>query len=418
MDKMKQKLLASFDAVPRLILRKILIRKVSEAGIDMPLEAIDAMTEHILAKKEEKFVWNDGTDDDHLDFSLTFTDEDAQEIEAAIAKVVTAIPDAVMGALEAAGDSIFESLRERWEIEYLAQQYELEGFQDRLEEQWGEGLAYLRMLLTCCREIGRNTSTRHARSKSKRYLYRRWVLVRLHTRACQVADEIICLMGNGFADGAMARWRTLHELSVVATLIAGGDEELAERYILHDAVEVKRQADNYDATQVELGFPPIKKKPREAIDQKFKSAIDRFGPEFAHPYGWAAKHLNHRRPTFKELQIAADRAAMSSYYKLASFNVHAGARSLFFNLSTMGDQDILIAGRSNAGLLDPGSRVPHTLVLITSLYAGSTKDFERLAELKGLLRLRDAVVPAFERADRRLRRKIRSMQRPPKKATT
>jgi len=98
---------------------------------------------------------------------------------------------------------------------------------------------------------------RHRKSKSKRHAYRRFVLTRLHVRACQVSDEVITLLENGFADGAMARWRTLHELGVVATLIADGDERLAERYIHHDAVDVKRQANDYEQVQVPIGYPPL-----------------------------------------------------------------------------------------------------------------------------------------------------------------
>ncbi|WP_217430933.1 DUF5677 domain-containing protein [Sphingomonas bacterium] len=52
-------------------------------------------------------------------------------------------------------------------------------------------------------------------------------MLHLHARACQVVFEIITLMENGLADGAMARWRTLHEITVVATILAEHGEELA-----------------------------------------------------------------------------------------------------------------------------------------------------------------------------------------------
>ena len=55
----------------------------------------------------------------------------------------------------------------------------------------------------------------------------RVLLIRL-VRACQVTDEIICLLENGFADGAMARWRTLHEIAVVAVVISQHGENLCD----------------------------------------------------------------------------------------------------------------------------------------------------------------------------------------------
>lgn len=407
----KKALLKTFDALPKTILHRLLARKVKEAGVDMPPEIVDAFVEHVLSQKEGQFVWNDAPDGEDTSVKLVITEEDGQEVNAAVARALEAMPEAVLKATEAASNRLFKRFCERWEVEHDAQRYDLEGFRNNMEERWGKGLGYLRMLLTCSREAGRNTSKRHNKSKSKKHMYRRWVLVRLHARACQVTDEIICLMENGFADGAMARWRTLHELSVVATLISDGDEDLAERYILHDAVEVKRQADDYDATQVPLGFSPINKREREFIEREYKAVLDRFGLAFAHPYGWAAKCLNHKRPTFKELQVAADRAGMNSYYKMASFNVHAGARSLFFNLSSMGDQDLILAGRSNAGLVEPGERAAQTLSLITSLYVGGTFDFDRIAELNALLNVRDAVSPALQRASKRLLREERAKQR-------
>lgn len=406
----KKALQEVLEAMPKTILRKMLARKIREAGVDIPQVGVDALVEHILSGQNGDFVWDDTKPED-TGLKLEFTEEDAQEIDAAINRVLEAIPEAVLHASKVTSDQMFKSLRDRWAVEYATQQYELEEFRARMEVRWGEGLGYLRMLLTCCRDIGRETVKRHNKSKSKRNMQRRWVLVRLHARACQVSDEIICLMENGFADGAMARWRTLHELSVVATLIADGDEELAERYILHDAVEVKRQADDYDATHVPLGQPPIGKRQRSSIEQQYRGVLDRFGPTFAHPYGWASEHLNHKKPTFKELQIAANRAGMSSHYKLASFNVHAGARSLFFNLSSMGDQDVLLAGRSNAGLTEPGERTAQTLLLITSLYVCDTVNLDRITMLNSLIRMRDAVTPALLRADRRLLRDERARQK-------
>lgn len=379
----------------------------------MPSEALDALVIHLLTNQNSNFVWNDDSDEKVIDLSLEFTEEDGNEIDIAINKALEAIPEAARLAVDKASELLFKSLKRKWEEEHLAQQYEVQIFRDGLEARWGKGLDYLRMLLTCCREIGAQTLKRYNKSKSKRHALRRWVLVRLHARACQVADEIICLMENGFADGSMARWRTIHELCVVATLIADGDEDLAERYILHDAVEVKRQADEYEATQVPLGAAPISRRERNAIDREYQAILGRYGPAFAHPYGWAANHMNLKKPTFKDLQSAADHAGMNSHYKLASFGVHASARSLFFNLSAIGDQQLLLAGRCNAGLEEPGMRMAQSLALITSLYAGSSASFDQISVLKCLLQVRDAVAPALQKAANRLRKDETSLRRVP-----
>lgn len=404
MAAIKKALLQAFDALPKTMLRALLARKVEEAGVAISEKAMNALVDHILSRSEDTFVWDDDPKGEEKSVDLVFTDEDAQELRAAIEKVAELVPEAVLKASTAASDQMFKDLCERWVIEDAIQRYELDAFREGMDERWGKGLGYLRMLLTRCREVGQETWKRHAKSKSKRHMFRRWVLVRLHVRACQVVDEIVCLLENGFADGAMARWRTLHEISVIAALIADGDEETAERYILHDAVEVKRQADDFDETQVPLGFPPIGKRERQAIERNYNAAVQRFGQTFVHPYGWASKRLNHKKPTFKELQRAAGRASLSRYYKVASFNIHAGARSLFFNLSSMGDQDILVVGRSNAGLVEPGTLTAQALLLITSLYVGDSLNLDRITELNSLLRVKNGIEPALRRAERRLLR--------------
>src|SRR5437870_8332031 len=78
--------------------------------------------------------------------------------------------------------------------------------------------------------------------------------LRQHVRACQVTDEIITLLENGFADGAMARWRTLHEIAVVTSLISQHGIELAERYVAYQAVEAKRALDMYARCHTDLGY--------------------------------------------------------------------------------------------------------------------------------------------------------------------
>lgn len=390
----KQGLKKILKALPKTVLSKLLARKAKEAGLKIPFKAVDAFAEHLLSGEKAQFVWDDAKIKTKL-LKLAITED---EVDAAMTKVWDALPETVLKASEVASDRMFKIFCERWPAEHAAQQYEIAGFKERMEERWGEGLSYLRMLLTCSRDIGQETLQRHNKSKSKQRVHRRWVLLRLHARACQVTDEIICLMENGFADGAMARWRTIHELFVVAALIADGDEDLAERYIIHDAVEVKRQVDEYEETQVPLGFAPIGKRMRKTIELRYQAVFDRFGKEFTYPYGWAAQHLGQKKPTFKDLQIAANRTSMNSHYKLASFNIHAGARSLFFNLSSMGDHDVVLAGRSNAGLVDPGERAAQSLALITSLYVGETTDLDRIFKLDCLLNMRDAVAPSLEKA--------------------
>jgi len=58
-----------------------------------------------------------------------------------------------------------------------------------------------------------------------------FALLNIHGRACQIFIEILCLLKNGFADGAFARWRSLFELSIYAIFISQNSENVAMEYI-------------------------------------------------------------------------------------------------------------------------------------------------------------------------------------------
>lgn len=403
--------------LPKLILTPILERKLKEQELKIPQACFDALIDHILNANGEDFHWTDGdteTPNDYRNLKLVFDEADREEIEKVIARVSEAMPDVVQETVTRGGAQLFSALRASWEIHEAVQRYECDEFQGRLEERWGEGLSLLRMLLQSIREIGAEVQRRHHKSKSKKYAHRRFVLGRLHVRACQVADEIITLMENGFADGAMARWRTLHEIGVIATIIEDGDEELARRYIDHDVVEVKKQADDYDEKQVPLGYEPIAPRERKHIEDAYAEAIQRYGPSFRYEYGWAAEHLKDKKPDFKKLQAEADQSNMNTYYKLANFNVHAGARAMFFRLTDMGSH-IPIAGRSNAGLVEPGQNTAYTMVRVTGALIGRPKDLDRMVEMSCLVAMRNAVPTAFHKADRKLRRDEAARQREQKR---
>ena len=156
------------------------------------------------------------------------------------------------------------------------------------------------------REWGQWAYARHKSSKSTGKTVLRDILTRQHVRACQVTDEIICLLENGFADGAMARWRTLHEIAVVAAIISRHGEDIAQRYLAHQAVESKRAMNKYLDCCQQLGYRPLPAREVRKIANAYDVAIATYGEPFKSHYGWAAEHLKKKRPTFADLE--AERA--------------------------------------------------------------------------------------------------------------
>jgi hypothetical protein len=68
-----------------------------------------------------------------------------------------------------------------------------------------------------------------------------------------------------------------------------------------------------------------------------------------------------------DIQQAAQLDHLGPYYRMASHNVHANPKGVFFKLGLIGDRQILLAGRSDAGLADPGHAAALSLGQISSL---------------------------------------------------
>ena len=264
------------------------------------------------------------------------------------------------------------------------------------------------MFLTSARELINIISSRtdHATIKTTKFL----VLTRLYARGCQVTEEIIVLLENGFADGAMSRWRTLHELSVVSLIISENDEELSQRYYDHDIIDVKKFSDKYLIDHIELGFEKISDEEVQNIKRRYSLILEKYGEDFRHQYGWAAKNLGIRKPSFSQIQKAAGRSAMSSYYHFASDNVHAGSRGTFIRMSAMGKSDVIIAGRSNAGFLEPAQNAVYSMTQIVASLFGKPNNLDEMVEMSVMIELREATRTAFLEANKSLEERIRAFE--------
>ncbi|MEQ9565111.1 MAG: DUF5677 domain-containing protein, partial [Pseudomonadales bacterium] len=127
-------------------------------------------------------------------------------------------------------------------------------------------------------------------------------------------------------------------------MIADFDDEMAERYLLHESVEAMRALEIYEETYSDLGFGPPSKRDAQRTRREFDAVRQRFGKEYCTPYGWAAKHLAIDGKRFSDLEKAARRSHMRSHYKMASQNVHAGTKGITDQLGLIDGSQVLLAG--------------------------------------------------------------------------
>ena len=134
-------------------------------------------------------------------------------------------------------------------------------------------------------------------------------MLHIHGRALQEFLEIITLMKNGFADGAYARWRSMYELSIIASFITENGEKVAKEFI-----EASESDDRYEWARASGLFSPRKK------------------------------------------------------YDLANKTVHASPQGTFARLGNMRTENVIPVGRSDYGMTTPAEHSAISLAQITSMF--------------------------------------------------
>jgi hypothetical protein len=402
MKTIEDSVMRTFTELPTRLLSDLVAEKLKAHGVTLSPRALKSLERH-LATKEGAFVVQRWKWWDRRTIDLKFTDEDLQKIERKVAKVEALLPEIVEKLTVAMSEKMLEDMKQRWPEESRTNRVTMTRFEQRLYERWEEPLELLRLLMTICVELGADLNeeiTNSRKWRSRRRLFD--VLRRSHARGCQIAHEIVALLEGGFADGAMARWRTLHEVAVVAAFIAEHGEEVAERYVLHQVVESKRAAAEYQRCQARLGYEPLDPGELATIQADYDKLIARFGKDFGAGYGWAADTLKNSRPSFAQIEQAVGSDHFRAHYRMASHNVHANPKGVFFQLGLMRDTPRLMAGPSNSGLADPGHGAAISLLNITATFVSLDTTLDNAVVLRVGSQLVTEIGDAFGKAHVRL----------------
>jgi len=396
-------------ASPKSVLLQILNQRFEELGMPLTTSQQDDLAQQILEI-------TDGTI--HIEFEddqitkAGFCGE--KEIEPLIRKIFDGLvediakyisdfeetlPDVLQKTIKDIAPIILKSLKERASEMLIGRRSERDSFGGNLSATWGEAIDLLEMYLVISLETGEyinNVSRPTAVDKNDLVFD---VLTRLHARACQISWEILTLLENGFADGAHARWRSLHEVTVVANFIAKSGNGLAERYLLHEKIESYKAALQYRKYCGQLGLEEIADDEMGELLRIRDELIKRFGSDYKHEYGWASEALGKKRPTFRDIEEAVDLNHLRPYYKMASYNVHANPKGVFFKLGIIDcPGDLLLAGPSNIGLTEPGHSMALSLGNITICLLIYEPTVDKLVISNILLELCREVGDAFFKA--------------------
>ena len=315
--------------------------------------------------------------------AATLSERDDPDIN--IGKIAEA---ALQEALPSIADLLYDSMAER-SAEMLREHRSIRrGFVTRNKRRWRRGFDLIEELIVISQEAGGmiNEALRPKAAAENDALFE--AAISNHARAIQVAREILTLMVAGFPDGAMGRWRTLHEIAVVSNFISGAGAETAERYVLHVRVTSYKRAMNYMEHHERANLEPIELEVMQGLKVAHDEIVDRFGSSMKHDYGWAAASLGKDKPTLLDLEVATRLDHWRPRYKWATINTHGGYRRENSTLATCESEErILSVGESNSGMTDPGHMLAITLCVATLPVINLEPNLDRLAIMLVMNRL-------------------------------
>lgn len=327
------------------------------------------------------------------------TDDDGEYLDAAIRPEIEAATDA------AADQLVAGILRDPIAAAGDTRQFR-SGFEHRLLKGWDPAIALFECIHQLATEFGSQLNA-HCGSRAaddEDLVFE--TLARLHGRACLTTSEVGALLRSGHATGGNARWRTLHELTIVAFFISEHGDDLARRYLEHQGIEAHQAALQYQEFEVPRGAEPFDSTTLAEMRSDHDELLRRYGTNFGGRYGWAAEVLGKKSPTFSDIETAVGLSSWKSTIRMANHGVHAGPRGAFWDIGMHPDLDAIPAGPSHFGLADAASNTLAALAQITVLFlahsiksdlmdeADSAETIVRqlmtLVQLKALLPLVDA----------------------------
>lgn len=377
----------------KLFLLNVVRRHFEKAGVVLTPEQVKAIENQLsISDKEDiEIEFSDEQVAAFADRGIYLNDLDLgpigdDDFDVEVSRVIKEATEVVIE--QSGSDLAAEWSTARPDI-LLEQNRELSEFRAFLHDVWGSALDALEAFISICVELGEDRFADGLASMPKN---KRAVLARLHARSCQVSNEICTLLRAGFADGAHARWRTLHELVTVGEFLLDASDEVSEMYRVHADVVRAKEAEEFQRRQHSFGYEPISDTDMAEIITAKEAARSKFGASFLDDYGWATEYLKTHynkkgnRTSFIDIELAVDKSRLRNYYKLANRNVHAG---YWGELSRLGSnpkwtENILLAGPSHFGLATPAHNTVYSLGLLTLGLLVEDSTFETLISAKAL----------------------------------
>lgn len=265
--------------------------------------------------------------------------------------------DAFIKYTEHAANKIFKNIQKHMNEQLLLEKAIEDEFMARLNQKWYKAFAISRTFYYYVKD----SSTSHLdyyKNLSKeeqienQYLFSAMSL--LNGRALQQYFEIMILIENGLADGAYARWRSLYELSVIATFINDNGEKTAKSFI-----ESEGGRDYYNWAKVSDVF----------------------------------KETNIKKIRFNDIRknCNLNDDIRKKQYQLSCDIIHPTWQATIDRLGGMGKEDQILVGKSDYGITIPACHSSISLGIVNNNFLSVYATGDSIVDSSVILKLTNMV---------------------------
>ncbi len=317
------------------------MRAAERCGVRLPEFECQRLVDAILNACEDSIQIDldppcalGGTDEEIREkIKLIFCDlgqchaEIRQEMDEAVAR-------AMPGALAEVAKIIGEEMSQHSVVHAAQLRAAFAERADLVEHMWGGAINTLDFL----RQIVYEWSYAAFESKSGPYANPNTAIAlnRIVARANETVGEIVVLVKSGYADGALARWRSLHEISVIAIFLAKHSDRCAEMYLAHHKIEELRLLEIDKESGTASARTSSQMNYLRQLRSKKIAMVNKYGVAFANDYGWASVELGRAKTNFREIEKIIGLETLRRGYQRANSVVHGGALATLTRISLGG----------------------------------------------------------------------------------
>lgn len=318
--------------------------------------------------------------------------QDAQLIEDLNEEVIKIAEDATQNIIDGM-DKYAQSILKEHNKSHLS-------FVKRNIKRWEKHFSQLEQLIIASSEIGNEFSSELS-VLGNDIIHKARAVTELHARSILIGHEIMALLKNGFPDGALGRWRTLHEISSVAFFLSIQDDIISERYLQHRNIQNHKGATQYQIHHNLANLEPLDDEEINNIKALYDRTIEKYGAEMhKSDYGWAYPAIGKLKVKFSDIEDCIGLSHWRPRYKWATCNTHANYHPsdlLLASNEVEKKNSLLVAGSSNSGFSDPIQMTAASLRLsCLALLQITPPTIDKLILQNIINTLTDRVIKSFE----------------------